>query len=101
MRPRSVDPRSGIHTLLLSGEADLAVVDELTARGMAALAEPAVTTLVIDLHDVTFIDCAVLGGLVQLRNCAEVAAKRFYLAHPSARVDRLLDLAGLDFDALR
>jgi anti-anti-sigma factor len=100
MRGGPPDPRNGIHTLLLSGEADLAVVDELTARGLTALADPGVTTLVIDLHDVTFIDCAVLGALVRLRNAAGVADKRFYLAHPSARVQRVLELAGLAFDAL-
>ena len=83
-------------TLILSGEADLAVAAEITDIGVQRCDEPGVTRLVVDLSEVTFIDSTALGALVHLRNVAEAAGKQFHLAHVPTRVQRVLAISGLD-----
>ena len=82
-------------TLILSGEADLSCADDITQLGAAALQDPTMHTLLINLRDVTFIDSTTIGALVKLRNLAEGPDKNVVLVQPSARVSRVLEIAGL------
>lgn len=82
-------------TLILSGEADIAVADEIERLGTASLAEPSTFELVLDLHDVTFMDSTALGAVIELQNLAKRLQKHFRLARPSARVQRILQVTGL------
>lgn len=75
------------------GDLDLATADELDRTLRAAVADDGATRqLVVDLSDVTFLDCCALGVLVAARNRLR---DRFWLASPSAPVTRLLELTGL------
>ena len=82
-------------TLMLRGEADLAVADELVECGTACLAEADVSSLVLDFDGVTFIDSTALGALVALHNAAEQQGKSFALTRLPSRVSRILQIAGL------
>ena len=83
-------------TLIVSGEADLTVADDIYTLGATSLAEPTTHTLLIELSAVTFIDSTAIGALVRLRNLAVGPDKRLELVKPSPRVTRILKLAGLD-----
>jgi len=82
-------------TLVLSGEADLAVADDITRLGSSNLSEPSIQLLILDLRDVTFMDSTALGALVHLRNLANTSRKHLQLAHTPVRIQRVLELTGL------
>jgi anti-sigma B factor antagonist len=83
-------------TLYLSGEADLAVADDIIDLGTVGLDEPTTLTLIIDFAGCTFIDSSALGAMVHLRNIAVAADKSLILTKVSDRIHRLLELTGLD-----
>lgn len=56
-----------IAVVSVSGEVDMATVGDLMAAVSDAVASPRVTSLVIDLLDVSFMDSSGLGGIVSLR----------------------------------
>jgi anti-sigma B factor antagonist len=60
--------REGVVWLRLRGEFDLATVAPLNAAIDDALTAP--RGLVVDLHGVTFLDCATVGVLMRGRNLA-------------------------------
>jgi anti-sigma B factor antagonist len=88
-------PGDGTCTLVLSGEADLAVAADILQLGNTGLSEASITTLIVDLAAVTFIDSTSIGALVQLRNAADTHGKRLALDNVSPRVSQVLELAGL------
>jgi anti-anti-sigma factor len=88
-------PGDGTCTLVLFGEADLAVADDIVELGTVSLSEPATHTLCIDLAAVTFIDSTSIGALVRLRNIAIDQDKKLVLVAPQPRLLRTLDLSGL------
>jgi anti-anti-sigma factor len=82
-------------TLLLHGEADLAVADNIVAVGTLRLSEPSTETLTLDLGEVTFMDSSAIGALVVLRNLALASDKHLQLAHLPDRVRQVLTITGL------
>jgi anti-sigma B factor antagonist len=82
-------------TLTLAGEADLAVAEAIFDQGAAALAQDSVTALVIDLAQLTFIDSTSISALVRLHNLVEESGQTVALARVPARVQRILQIAGL------
>ena len=86
---------AGFRELKLSGEIDLHTVAAIEEQGLKALDYPAVTTLALDLNDVTFIDSTGIGTLVRLRLAADDGHKHFVLRRPSAPVTRLLAITSL------
>jgi anti-sigma B factor antagonist len=89
-------PGESTRTLVLSGELDLATAAEITDRGSAALSDEDTTALVVDLETVTFMDSTAIDALVGLHNEATAAGKQLTLCHIPARVQRLLDITGLN-----
>jgi anti-anti-sigma factor len=85
-------PSAGTCTLFLSGEADLAVADRIVEVGTAGL--EGTMLLVIDLADLTFLDSAALGALVELHDRAEAAHKRLVLSRTPGLVQQLLAVTG-------
>jgi anti-sigma B factor antagonist len=83
-------------TLYLSGEADLAVADDIANLGTVSLDEPTTLTLILDLGGCTFLDSSAIGSLIHLRNTAIAAGKRVVLMNVSARIRRILTVTGLD-----
>ncbi|MFI6449682.1 STAS domain-containing protein [Kitasatospora sp. NPDC050543] len=80
-------------TVRARGEIDLAAARHLRRKLARALVEH--REVVLDLSEVTFMDCAGLGALVQGRNLADRTGLRLVLhgiAHPVARLLRLTGL---------
>jgi anti-anti-sigma factor len=78
----------------VSGEVDIAYVDELLSHARACLEGPA-DICVIDLAGVTFMDSSGLGALVRIRNLAHDHDKQLVLSNVPARVSRLFEVSGL------
>jgi anti-anti-sigma factor len=87
--PHPEDPQ----VLLVSGELDLAAVNDFLDRARSALgpAKP----LELDLSGVTFIDSTGLGALVRLREEARAGGSDVVLAQVPRQVARILDITGL------
>lgn len=97
----TVTPLSNVHSsrprdlvLRVAGEIDLQVAPALRAR-LARAAAVSPRTLVLDLSEVTFISCAGLRALYEVR--AELG-ERLWLRAPSRPVTRLLELIGVQSD---
>ena len=82
---------SDAHVIQLTGELDLAAVPNLT-RLLDSAAEAEQITVVVDLSQVTFIDCTGLAPLLAARDRLD---GRLRLRNPSQPVLRFLDLLGL------
>ena len=81
-------------TITMSGEVDIATVDQLLAEAYACLEGPA-EVCEVDLSGVTFIDSSGLGALVRIRNVAQDQGKQVVLTNVPASVGRLLEVTGL------
>lgn len=81
--------------LIVSGEIDIAVADDLANAALACfkLDTPGV---VIDLSPVTFLDASGLGALLRIRDASIAAEKVFILANIPPRVTRVLVITNLD-----
>jgi anti-sigma B factor antagonist len=91
-----IDEQPDSPQLVLSGEIDLATVNDLQVAGDRAVqALPAGIRLEVDLSGVTFIDSSGLGALVALRHAAEAAGHPIALVITSPSVLRLFELTGL------
>jgi anti-anti-sigma factor len=82
--------------LMLSGEVDLQVAQDLTRVAHSHLADPGVQRLLVDLGGVTFLDSSALGALVAIRNAANKQSKELALGNVPARIRQLLGITGLD-----
>lgn len=80
--------------LVVSGELDIATVDQLATEARTAL-DSATSVLVLDFSGVTFVDSTGLGALVRIRNEAERHGKRVDLVGVRREVRRVLELTGL------
>lgn len=96
-----MEPLLRVHTSVLddvavvrmSGELDLTGADALLTRLEPAV-ELAGRALVVDLRELTFVDCAGLSALVDARNSIAGRGIELVLAAPSRPVGRLLSLTG-------
>jgi anti-anti-sigma factor len=77
--------------LILHGEIDMAVSDELHAILQQAVALSSSVTEV-DLGDVTFLDCTGIGVLVAANNTARRHGRAVYVSHASRFVRRVLEI---------
>jgi anti-sigma B factor antagonist len=77
----------------LSGDVDIAVKDEVSARLEAAAAGADVVD--IDLSQVDYADSTALGLFIRLRNRMNERGGTVRLVSPSPRMRKLLDYAGL------
>lgn len=85
----------GVTVVTLAGDLDVATVDELR-RHLAPSESATSANLAVDLREVTFIDCAVIGSLVGARNRAVGASACVRLSGLRARPRRVLTLCELD-----
>lgn len=85
-------PDLDVHVVELSGELDIVSADFLTD----VLADVAGSTVVVDLSDLTFIDCRGISALVRARGRI-VASKlgEVVLTKPSGIVRKALGIVGL------
>ena len=89
-------PGDGTCTLVLTGEADLAIAEDIIELGVLSLGEAAIHALIVDLAAVTFIDSSAIGALLHLRNVAEDSGRKLILTRVPSRVLHVLEVAGLD-----
>jgi anti-anti-sigma factor len=84
--------------LTLTGEHDLTTVPELEHQMRQVCASSAHASVLIDLNDVAFIDCQVIGWLVRwCEHGRRSTSLRLCVATGDASVaQRLIDLLGLD-----
>jgi anti-anti-sigma factor len=85
--------KDGVATIALSGELDLAAVPTLT-ENLAPFEGNGVSTIVLDLQDLTFIDSSGLLALLEARRRAMSNAHRLLLSGPSPAARRLIELTG-------
>jgi anti-sigma B factor antagonist len=83
----------GIHTLVCTGELDMATCDRVTAAVRGAL-EASPTVVRIDCAQVGFVDSTGIRSLLDARRHADERGVEFQLV-PSREVQRLLDLVGV------
>lgn len=82
--------------LLLSGEVDLSAAEDLVTSGTRMLTDSTAPKLVIDFHEVAFIDSTAIGALVQIRNSSLELGKQVSLRRLSDRVKKVLWISSLD-----
>jgi anti-sigma B factor antagonist len=83
-----------VRVISVGGELDLAVAGSLEKELEQALSSMA-TRIVVDLHDLEFIDSTGLGVLVSAHRRATDSGLEFGIVNPSSQVSRLLQLTGL------
>ena len=81
-------------SLAVSGEVDIATVDQFLHEAIACL-DDAADACEIDLGGVTFIDSSGLGALVRIRKAAHDRGKQVVLVNVPASVSRLFEVTGL------
>jgi anti-anti-sigma factor len=84
----------GEHMLVLAGELDLASVSQL-ADAVADLPMDHTTSLLLDLHELTFIDCAGIRSIVAIQDLCSKRRCGFSLVPGREQVQRLFELCGL------
>ena len=90
----SLDRDGQTATVALRGEVDVLTVDQVrVALGEALAGRP--REIVVDLHDLSFIDSTGLGALIFGFQRARDAGIRFRLARATPQVRQVLVLSGL------
>lgn len=90
----SVAEVDGVPVVSISGEVDVATAPILRDR-LQELAAGGASTVVVDLHQMTFLDSTGLGVLVgALKRCREGGGELCLVA-PQPRILKLLDITGL------
>jgi anti-sigma B factor antagonist len=89
-----VQPLSGIATLVITGEVDMATSSQFHEDAIACLTANC-TTLRLDLRGVTFMDARGIGGLVEIRNAAIKSGHKLIVASPPQAVRRVLDITAM------
>jgi anti-sigma B factor antagonist len=84
----------GVARLFVSGEIDMAVVDELSARVRDALRTDGVRQLEIDLSGLRFIDASGVGGLLLARQDAEAQGKSIRIRGVAGLPLKVLEITG-------
>ena len=87
---------SGVMNVSVAGELDLATSPMLSELIEACCLRRGLTTVVVDVREVRFIDVTGLGALLAARQSARVLGGGLVLIGPSAPVERLIELAKLD-----
>jgi anti-anti-sigma factor len=90
----SADPARP-HRVTLSGEVDMARVDELTIL-VDQFRDSSQADVRVDLAGVTFMDSTGLGTLARLRSIAQARGGSVTLVAPPAQVLRLLAIVGME-----
>jgi anti-anti-sigma factor len=84
----------GEHVLVLAGELDLASVSQL-GDAVADLPMDHTTSLLLDLHELTFIDCAGIRSIVAIQDLCSKQRCGFSVVPGREQVLRLFELCEL------
>jgi anti-sigma B factor antagonist len=86
--------RGGHAVIALHGELDLADAPSVTSHLMTAVAAWG-PSIIVDLADLTFIDCCGLGILLRVLQWTRKCGGNMPLAAPQQRVRKVLSVTGL------
>jgi anti-sigma B factor antagonist len=89
------DVQDGVQLVAVSGELDLASVNELRAALGTAVATRS-QSVVVDVSDVSFIDSTALAALLRSNDELSSNGVRMVMACPPGPVRRLLTMTSLD-----
>lgn len=100
-RKVKIDMSSVVQTIVLSGSLDISHFEEFF-RDIVAAAKGKPDVLVIDMHDVSFIDNSGLGALISALTILKANGGRLALCDLSEPVEVLIELTGTQrfFDIL-
>jgi anti-anti-sigma factor len=90
----SVSREGGVATVTVGGDLDLATAGELESC-LAGLAGGEVTSVMVDLHGVEFVDSAGINVLLHGRRHAMARAQTFVISRASGAVREVLELTGV------
>jgi anti-sigma B factor antagonist len=89
------DNQAGLTRLTVSGEIDVDTSEILSALIAEAAAQPGTTGVVIDLHQVSFLDAAGIRALLASRETAQQHGCTYHVANPRGLVRRALEITGV------
>jgi anti-anti-sigma factor len=92
---KAMEPSADQITVRLHGELDLNTVDDLTNVLHECIAHPECTRVVVDLSEVTFIDCRTIGALVRADGEAADAERGLSVIGATGLVHRVLSITGV------
>jgi anti-anti-sigma factor len=81
--------------LTVQGELDCATTEKID-QAIDRTAASGCTLVAVDLHDVTFIDCAGIGALVNARHRLDAGSACLWVIGLSRQVARMMTLTGTD-----
>jgi anti-anti-sigma factor len=81
--------------LRFAGELDMGVADDMRAMAAVTLERGGLTTLIIDLSEVTFIDSTGLSALVKAKELATEKDVAMVICGVSANAEKVFTLTGL------
>jgi anti-anti-sigma factor len=85
----------GLERIEVIGELDMAAVPEIAEYARCGRDDQGVTSVVVDLGRVTFIDSSGVGALVRAKLDSDRAGKEFYVTGAHGHVARVLDVHGV------
>ena len=82
-------------TLSLAGELDPATAPTLEARISELAADPAVSSVIVDLSQITFLDSSGIRVLVSANEALRSRSSELVLRRPGPNIRRILEVTGL------
>ena len=86
----------GVVRLALEGDLEVGSVQDLRNDLDAVLRDHRVSTVVLDLRLVRFVDSSGLGALIDARRHADATGTQLVLRNPGTQLRRLMSLTGTD-----
>jgi anti-sigma B factor antagonist len=90
-----VSTHDGVAQVHLAGEVDLAAKPDVRLRVSGVLDDPGVTSVTVDLSDVSFLDSSGIGMLIGCKRMADESGKSLYVIGAQGQVANVLDLTGV------
>ena len=91
-----IDARNGVARIALEGELDIATAP-VVGDHIARFEEAGAAAIMLDLRDLTFVDCSALRIFLAARERSKANGHRFILVGDNLRVRRLFKLCGTEF----
>jgi anti-sigma B factor antagonist len=88
--------QNGVVTIVLSGDLDLATAPILSEK-LAPFEGNGVSTIILDLQDLTFIDSTGMHTFLEARNRAMSNGQRLLVRGASSTAQRYINIVGLQF----
>ena len=79
----------------VAGEIDMTTASQLTTAIYAVLAQPGVSSIVVDLAEVDFCDSSGIAALIAGRNLSIAQETRYAVVRPTGIVKAVLDISGV------